>query len=83
MGYASPPGVIHSVKYRDSATGFHTNEAGSENNRLKKWNRQRYGTLTMNEDEMAEYVFYVNLGSSFSSVMHGLAASSHGNVDDQ
>ena len=37
----------------------------------------------MNEDEMAEYVFYVNLGSSFSSVMHGLAASSHGNVDDQ
>ena len=37
---------------------------------------QRYGKLYLNEDEMSEYVFYVNLGSSMSSVLQGLAVSS-------
>ena len=60
------------------STGFHTNEAESENNRLKKWSRTRYGKLQLNVSEMDEYVFYVNVGSRMCDVFHGLAMANGG-----
>ena len=41
LGYAHPPSVKHRKCFRDSGTGFHTNDAESENNRLKRWSRFR------------------------------------------
>ena len=73
LGYQSPPGVKHDTGYRDVATGFHTNDAESENSRLKRWNRSRYGTLTLSEPELFEYVYYINIGSSWEDVMKGLS----------
>ena len=53
-------------------------DAESENNRLKKWSRTRYGKLQLNASEMDEYVFYVNVGSSMCDVFHGLAMANGG-----
>ena len=63
----------HEDGYRDVKTGLHTNDVESENARLKKWNRQRYGRLNINEHEMNEYVYYTNVGDSMEDVMRGLA----------
>ena len=72
--------MVHENNYRDKATGFHTNDAESENNRLKSWNRQRYSKLLLDEHELQEYVYYINLGDTMSLVMEGLAASNGGVV---
>ena len=72
LGFKHAPPVAHAHEYRDKSTGFHTNDAESENARLKRWNRQRYGRLAVSEEEMMEYTFYVNVGKSISSVMKGL-----------
>ncbi len=69
LGYKSDPPVKHEKHFRDPSTGFHTNDAESENNRLKKWSRTRYGKLQLNASEMDEYVFYVNVGSSMCDVL--------------
>ena len=61
--------------YRDNETGFHTNDAESENSRLKRWSRLRYGRLSLDAHEMDEYIFYVNVGESMGAVMRGLAVS--------
>ena len=47
---------------------------------MKGKNRVRYGKLQLNEQELAEYVFYVNLGKSMSKVLEGLALSNGGVV---
>ena len=73
LGFKYAPPVIHEDGYWDPTTGFHINDVESENNRLKKWNRHRYQNLHLNENELNEYVFYINLGDSMSSVMRGLA----------
>ena len=78
LGFKGPPAVVHEDGYRDVKTGFHTNDAESENSRLKRKNRIRYGQLQLNEKELSEYCFYVNLGSSMSKVMEGLALSNAG-----
>ena len=80
LGYKSAPPVKHEDGYRDKATGFHTNDAESENARLKKWNRHRYGQLQLNANEMNEYIFYINIGDSMSAVLGGLAVSNGGAV---
>ena len=80
LGYKHPPSVKHDKGYRDPKTGFHTNDAESENARVKGKNRVRYGKLQLNEQELAEYVFYVNLGKSMSKVLEGLALSNGGVV---
>ena len=59
-----------------NVTGFHTNDAESENSRLKGKNRKRYGQLNLNENELAEYVFYINVGSTMTKVLEGLAVCS-------
>ena len=69
---------MHKEGYRDVHTGFHTNDAESENSRLKDASRARYGHLRLTEDELAEYAFYVNIGSSMPNVLRGLAVSGGG-----
>ena len=78
LGYKHPPGIVHKEGYRDVHTGFHTNDAESENSRLKDASRARYGHLRLTEDELAEYAFYVNIGSSMPNVLRGLAVSGGG-----
>ena len=75
LGYKHAPPVIHETSYRDTATGFHTNDAESENNRVKKWSRLRYGKLILDTFEMDEYIFYVNAGGGMCDVLKGLAMS--------
>ena len=57
LGYKAAPPVSHVSGYRDARTGFHTNDAESENARLKKWSRSRYGQLYLTDNEMDEYAF--------------------------
>ena len=78
LGYKYAPPVKHEKHFRDPSTGFRTNDAESENNRLKKWSRTRYGKLQLNVSEMDEYVFDVNVGSSMCDVFHGLAMANGG-----
>ena len=47
LGYRHAPPVIHSKGWRDSATGYHSNDIESENSRLKLWIRARYSHLKM------------------------------------
>ena len=69
--------ILFSVEmYRDATTGFHTNDAESENFRVKRWSRHRYGRLSLTADDMDEYVFYTNVGEGVAAVMKGLAMSS-------
>ena len=82
LGFNCAPPVVHERNWRDPATGFHINDAESENARLKMWNRRRHGHLRLRGNDMAEYVFYVNLGDSVSSVMQGLAAASGGSINN-
>ena len=69
LGYLHAPGVNHSDHWRDPATGFHTNDVESENNRIKHWARVRYGKLALNDLDMHEYMYYVNTGASMEAVM--------------
>ena len=78
LGYRFAPPVVHEEGYRDVATGFHTNDVESENSRLKGWNRKRYGRLVLDEFEMQEYVFRVNVGHTMAAIMSGLAAANGG-----
>ena len=75
MGFRHAPPVVHEDKYRDAATGFHTNDAESENLRVKRWSRHRYGRLSLSANDMDEYVFYINVGEGMAAVMKGLAMS--------
>ena len=45
LGYKHAPAVNHSAGWRDSTTGFHSNDVESEFNRLKHFIRGRYGAL--------------------------------------
>ena len=78
LGYRSAPPVKHEDGYRDRRTGFHTNDAESENSRLKQWNRHRYSQLQLNVGEMDEYIFYINVGQSIDNVLGGLAVANGG-----
>ncbi|CAK0903924.1 unnamed protein product, partial [Prorocentrum cordatum] len=78
LGYKSAPPVVHEEDYRDPATGFHANDAESENPRPKGWNRQRCGQLQLDALEMEEYVFYVNVGDTVESTSKGLSYANGG-----
>ena len=75
LGFQHAPPVVHEKAYRDNATGFHTNDAESENNRVKSWSRHRYGHLNIDAAEMDEYIFYINVGKENDAMMKGLAVS--------
>ena len=78
LGYESVPPVKHRTTFRSTESGFHTNDVESENNRLKSWNRQRYGKLQLDEDELSEYTYYVNLGHGIGTVLRGFATAAGG-----
>ena len=42
LGYRHAPPVNHTAGWRDSATGYRSNDVESENNRIKAWLRKRY-----------------------------------------
>ena len=73
LGFEYAPPVIHEDGYRDVDTGFHTNDAESENKRLKTWSRSRFGKLHLQLSDTNEYIFYINIGKDHDSVMKGLA----------
>jgi len=75
-GYQHAPPIVHEGMYRDAAAGFHTNDAESENFRVKHWSQHRYGRLSVIVGDMDEYVFYANVGEGMVAVMKGLALSS-------
>ena len=72
LGYRAPPAIDHGVEFRDRETGFHSNDIESENSRLKTWSRERYHRLQLTEDDLHEYAFYVNKGSSVADIMSAL-----------
>jgi hypothetical protein len=73
LGFKHAPPVNHSVEFRDRETGFHSNDIESENNRLKHFSRVRNGRLMLNELDLHEYAFYVNVGSNMQTILKALA----------
>ena len=67
------PAINHSKEFRDRAMGFHSNDIESENARLKRWSRKRYGVLQLSELDLLEYTFMINKCSAMSGIMEGLA----------
>ena len=47
LGYDHAPGINHGAEFRNRETGFHSNDIELEFNRLKRWLRQRYGSLRL------------------------------------
>ena len=78
LGYDCADPVVHEDGWRDTKTGFHTNDVESENQRVKGWSRKRYGRLNINSHEMDEYIFYTNVGTDMVAVMKGLAYANGG-----
>ena len=68
LGYNHPPAINHGVEFRDRATGFHSNDIESENNRIKHWSRVRYGRLSLDELDLHEYAFYINVGRDMKTI---------------
>ena len=86
LGFDSAPPINHGQMFRDRATGFHSNDIESEFNRLKQWLRQRYSQLRLGgafdtddknmdleDGDLCEYMFYINVGSSMHDVMSAIA----------
>ena len=81
LGYKSAPPINLSKGFRDRQTGFHSNDVESENNRMKRFLRKRYGKLclgrykNLSNDtvlDLYEYVFRVNVGHSIDTYMMAL-----------
>ena len=91
LGFRHAPPVNHSVGFRDRVSGFHSNDVESENNRIKRFLRKRYGLLLLgrrknlsNETvlDMYEYVYRVNVDPSFESYMKALATHNLNDCQD-
>ena len=78
LGYMRAPPGNHSIAWRDSRTGFHTNGVESENQRLKAKMRRRYGQLWAEEGDVYEYVFYTNKGTTMWDVMNSIPLTHDG-----
>ena len=79
IGYKNvAPPVVHERHWRDPETGWHTNDVESENNRIKRWSRKRYGRLLITSSDMDEYIYYTNVGRDIVSVMRAVALASGG-----
>lgn len=84
LGFKAAPPVNHSVGWRDTSAGFHSNDIESEFSRLKNMVRERYGRLSfqatssdpdadsIDAGDLYEYAFRVNIGSSFDDVLRAL-----------
>ena len=78
VGFHHAPPVNHSAGWRNPDTGHHTNDAESENARIKQYCRRLYGKLTIREDDIYQYAYDVNEGLNFVSAMKALAAMNGG-----
>lgn len=84
LGFKAAPPVNHSVGWRDTSTGFHSNDIESEFSRLKNMVRERYGRLSfqatasasdnecIDAGDLYEYTFFVNIGKDFHDVLKAL-----------
>ena len=68
----APPAVNHSIEWRDRATGFHSNDIESENQRIKAFARARYSQLQLSDADVHEYAYYVNVGDALPDVAPAL-----------
>ena len=85
LGYSMPPEMVnHSKWFRDPATGYHTNDAESEINRLKSWMRKKYGrvqTRGSGDEEpdriltahLDEFMVLKNVGNAMSTIMRAFS----------
>ena len=87
LGFQHAPAINHTKYFRDTTTGFHSNDIESEFNALKRFIRQRYGVLQLQEEtteelleagDIFEYMFYRNVGNKFSDVMAAFAHAQGG-----
>ena len=70
--------VDHSNEWR-SQDGWHTNDAESENSRIKCWARGRYGKLPrLTEGLLQEYTFGVNVGREFGKIVQAVSSDGTG-----
>jgi hypothetical protein len=92
LGYHFPPPVNHSLCFRDSKTGFHSNDVESENQRIKSFLRARYGVLKLGRYkkldndtvlDLYEYVYRVNVGETMEDFMDAMAKASYDDIVDQ
>lgn len=73
LGFRHAPPINHSVEFRSRETGFHANDIESENHRLKHFSRIRNGRLMLNELDLHEYAFYINVGKDMPTILKALA----------
>ena len=78
LGFRSAPPVNHKKGWRDTETGYRTNDIESENARIKGWARKLYGRVILTENDLYEYTFWVNCGRGLAGAMEALAADSGG-----
>ena len=78
LGLKHAPPVNHSKHFRDPETGYHTNDVESENERFKRCIRGRSGRVHVEDSDLEEYMYYVNVGASMESVLTGLRIASEG-----
>ena len=80
LGYAHAPAVNHSKGWRDTNTGYHSNDIESENSRLKGRHRKLYGRLVITELDLYEYMLSVNRGFSFTDIMQAYCCANGGQL---
>ena len=73
--------VNHDQNWRDPITGYHSNDIESEWGRFKLWYQHRCSYVrspnnvsdtqkrALMQDQLNEYVFYVNVGSDIATIM--------------
>ena len=82
----------NSLCSRDHTSSNRSNDVESENNRIKRWLRKRYGCLKLGRYkqldsdtilDMYEYVFRINIGTEIYWVMKALASITFNEVENQ
>ena len=80
LGYRHALPVNPTAGWRDSETGYHSNDIESENARVKGWARKVYGKLILTELDLFEYQWSVNTGGGFTELMNAFAFSNGGKL---
>lgn len=92
LGYRMAPPVKHNLNFRDPLTGYHTNDAESEINRVKAWTRRKYAKLggktsksadpdgpdPIIESHLDEFMYLKNVGSDIDTVMKAFVFANGG-----
>ena len=80
LGFRHAPAVNHSLGWRDTTTGYHSNDIESENARIKIRFRRIYGKLRITELDMYEYTFSINKGLTITNVMDAFCLMNGGKL---